>query len=289
MTSAVQTGEAASLAARYRLRALDPLWFRGLGPAGNNWDPSVLHATALNYALVAALGFQAPHTLYGSVGGLWTIHSLPYPKLGLWMSPAELVPGTARPVQVFKGGRSGEKISVNVDKQGDSEALKATVGTVTFRLQPDAKGNFDLTFGDPGQTGKPYLTTGYFGEWEGVLLLQDPGVLDLFAEDEDEDEGGPEGNPGVGEARKIEMVLRLGPNRVPMELVIEPFQALKELPEPVDGRPYVLASHLVDPYLVHEDLTGEAIFAKPYPLGRVAPNRVGECDASLLVHSFKIR
>ena len=243
------------LAATYTLKALDPLWFRGLGPAGNTWDPSVLHATALNHALIVALGFEQPHLVFDA---LWAPHSLPYPQVGLWMSPAELVPGTAQPAQVFRGGRSGEKLQITASSdKSDAAKDKEERGASTFMAHITAEGDFEVVAGLAPKIGKPYLTTGYFGEWHGLLFAEESAVS-LF--------------PGQGLTRES-FLIRLGPNRVVVEMVLEPFVPVEVTPEVED----VFADHLSDPVLLPDDAEGIVLFAKPAPLVRALANgRAGD-------------
>ncbi len=250
-------------AARIRLDALDPLWFRGLGPAGNAWNPSVIHATALNHALVTALGFQQPHTVFNA---LWTPHSLPYPQLGLWLSPTELVPGSARPVQIFRGGRSGETLQVHLQAdKGNAAKEKEERGSSVYMTHITADGGFELVRGSVGRSGKPYSTTGYYGQWTGILMAEDSEALALLPE------------KGRKEAS---ILLRLGPNRVMAALNIEEFTQV------VEAEHVGFASHLSDPMLLPDDLEGEAVFAKPHPLTRVPANGLlKDC----LVRTFAIR
>lgn len=252
------------LAASYKLRALDPLWFRGLGPGGNGWDPSVIHATALNHALLVGLGFAQPHRVFNA---LWVPHSLPYRSVGLWMSPAEVVEGTARPMQIFKGGTSGEKLRVvlGADKS-DAAAEKEARGTSVYQTHVTADGGFELVRGNPGKLGRPYLTTGYFGEWTGVLLAEDAQALAVF--------------PGEGRVSES-FVLRLGPNRVMVEVTLDPFVEVEAAAED-DG---VYADHLSDPMLLPDDVEGVVQFARPAPLVRALANGTA---GDLRVRTFPI-
>lgn len=233
-------------AARYRLTALDALWFRGLGHAGNAWDPNLLHASALNFALVGALGFDPPHALFGSM--LWAAHSLPYPGLGLWLSPATLVEGTAMPVEVFRGGSRGGFIQVQVPgdtADAKAEADKRGAPTTGWRESYAPDGSFKVVGGKAPNTGKPYSTTGYFGQWEGVLLVRDEEAAALLP-------GGLQGG---------RMGVRLGPNRVLLDLQIEPL-----LPVVAGAGELGEADHLSDPCLLPDGLAVHPLAAKPYPV-----------------------
>lgn len=238
-------------AATYHLQALDPLWFRGLGPGGNTWDPTILHATAMNFALIKAIGFGSPHRRFTA---LWTPHSLPYRKLGVWVSPAELVPGTAQQVQVFRGGREGGRMQIINPTENKQNGVAPTHLTV----QPD--GRPARAPGRPTAIGKPFRTVGYFGEWTGIILVEDAEAAAIIPDEP--------------------FVIRLGPNMVPLAMTLSSFEDVKES---TGGG---LAMHLSDPFLVGDDARGPVTFARPFPLVRAVANGVTSFGP---VRTFSIR
>lgn len=239
------------LAATYHLQALDPLWFRGLGPSGNSWDPALIHATALNFALLKALGFADPHRRFNV---LWVAHSLPYRTLGLWMSPAEVVPGTAEQVQVFRGGTEGGKMRMQEPKDKNTSPY---VG-MHIGVRPD--GSPRLMTGKPSSIGKPFRTSGYLGEWTGVVFAEDVDAAALIPHEA--------------------FLIRLGPNRVPVALKVGAFEEVKETAD--SG----FSTHLSDPALLPADVTGIVHYAKPFPLMRAVANGVTSFGP---VRTFPIR
>lgn len=246
----------------YTIRAMDPIWFRGLGLTGNAWDYRILHATALNYALLPALGFRSPHIKYASLGIPWSPHSMPYPSFPLWMTPGRIIPGTARPIQVFRGGRSGESIQIlpPADPAKLAEESARRGFSSGWRAEPKEDGSFTLKGGSAPPIGKPFLTTGYMGEWEGILFAKNQGGVDLLLT-----EAGPFG-------------IRLGPNRVLAEVNLGEITKV----QPYTAEAEEFADHLIDPFLLSDETPVYFHHAKPYPVAECAPTGIA---GDLRVHA----
>jgi len=224
--------------------AMEAIWWQGQTLEGaHGWDPSILHASALNHAVCSALGIEGIRGNRIRLEEQEFERRLHHSRVSqkVWVSPAKAVFETLRPVDTTL-------VSIVAD-YGHMQASPPPKGQQRLILSDDGKVDFRAP-GIESDMGRPKKITGWLGEWEGRIFWEDS--FDM-----------PE-----------DLVIYLGPVSAQCLMKIGPCAAVVEDSNP-EG---VEADHLMDSTLLDDDAEiVREVGAMPWALAEVVANaRVGE-------------